>query len=59
MYMVIKRWKNEETLLKLYMIMTATHLRYIEENLTLIKLPEKRTETAEINFFVSCRIYNM
>jgi len=27
--MIIKSWKNEETLLKLYMIMTATHLLYV------------------------------
>lgn len=55
--MIIKRLKNEETLLKLYMIMTATHLLYVYENLTLLRQPEKRAETAEINFFVSCRMW--
>lgn len=58
MYIIIKRSKNDETMLKLYMIMTATWLVYVWENLTSLKQPEKRTETAGINFF-SCRIYIM
>jgi hypothetical protein len=51
--MIIRRWKNKETVLKFYTIMTATQLLYVYENLTLLQQPEKRTETAEINFFVS------
>ena len=52
-------WKNKETLLKLYMIMTATQLLYVYENFTSLKQPEKRAETAEMIIFVSCRIYIM